>query len=107
MGDYEPPQVNVFENVPREARTPDLEVNSLTLQPTELWKHVLMYSLNDGAVAVKQLFTMTTTPSKPNHDTVSERLRRWTRNPLGSARRGGIPSLSFIVLLAHHHSRSH
>ena len=28
-------------------------------------------------------------PSK--HDTVSERLRRWTRNPLGSARRGSNP----------------
>ena len=25
------------------------------------------------------------------HDTVSERLRRWTRNPLGSARRGSNP----------------
>ena len=25
------------------------------------------------------------------HDTVSERLRRWTRNPLGSARRGSHP----------------
>ena len=25
---------------------------------------------------------------KALHDTVSERLRRWTRNPLGSARRG-------------------
>ena len=27
----------------------------------------------------------------PPHDTVSERLRRWTRNPLGSARRGSNP----------------
>ena len=26
-----------------------------------------------------------------NNDTVSERLRRWTRNPLGSARRGSNP----------------
>ena len=26
-----------------------------------------------------------------SHDTVSERLRRWTRNPLGSARRGSNP----------------
>ena len=25
------------------------------------------------------------------HDTVSERLRRWTRHPLGSARRGSNP----------------
>ena len=25
------------------------------------------------------------------HDTASERLRRWTRNPLGSARRGSNP----------------
>ena len=28
---------------------------------------------------------------KALHDTVSERLRRWTRNPLGSARRGSNP----------------
>ena len=27
----------------------------------------------------------------PKHDSVSERLRRWTRNPLGSARRGSNP----------------
>ena len=26
-----------------------------------------------------------------DHDSVSERLRRWTRNPLGSARRGSNP----------------
>ena len=26
-----------------------------------------------------------------NQDSVSERLRRWTRNPLGSARRGSNP----------------
>jgi hypothetical protein len=30
-------------------------------------------------------------PSTLRHDTVSERLRRWTRNPLGSARRGSNP----------------
>ena len=29
-------------------------------------------------------------------DTVSERLRRWTRNPLGSARRGSNPSVSIF-----------
>ena len=37
------------------------------------------------------------------HDTVSERLRRWTRNPLGSARRGSNPlavELSHICNLA-------
>ena len=28
---------------------------------------------------------------RKKHDTVSERLRRWTRNPLGSARRGSNP----------------
>ena len=31
------------------------------------------------------------------HDTVSERLRRWTRNPLGSARRGSNP-LGVVVV---------
>ena len=31
------------------------------------------------------------------HDTVSERLRRWTRNPLGSARRGSNP-LGVVLL---------
>jgi hypothetical protein len=30
-------------------------------------------------------------PSHRRHDTVSERLRRWTRNPLGSARRSSNP----------------
>ena len=30
-------------------------------------------------------------PPPSTHDTVSERLRRWTRNPLGSARRGSNP----------------
>ena len=34
------------------------------------------------------------------HDTVSERLRRWTRNPLGSARRGSNP---LGVVLSHRH----
>ena len=29
--------------------------------------------------------------ARHRHDTVSERLRRWTRNPLGSARRGSNP----------------
>ena len=33
-----------------------------------------------------------------SHDTVSERLRRWTRNPLGSARRGSNP-LGVVLLL--------
>ena len=32
------------------------------------------------------------------HDTVSERLRRWTRNPLGSARRGSNPLGVAIVI---------
>ena len=32
-----------------------------------------------------------------SHDTVSERLRRWTRNPLGSARRGSNPlAVAFV-----------
>ena len=30
-------------------------------------------------------------PKASAHDSVSERLRRWTRNPLGSARRGSNP----------------
>ena len=33
------------------------------------------------------------------HDTVSERLRRWTRNPLGSARRGSNPLGVVLVVL--------
>ena len=38
------------------------------------------------------------------HDTVSERLRRWTRNPLGSARRGSNP-LGVVCNLCAHLSR--
>jgi hypothetical protein len=35
-----------------------------------------------------------------SHDTVSERLRRWTRNPLGSARRGSNPiGVAFCLVL--------
>ena len=35
--------------------------------------------------------------ARPRHDTVSERLRRWTRNPLGSARRGSNPlAVAFV-----------
>ena len=33
----------------------------------------------------------------PASDSVSERLRRWTRNPLGSARRGSNP----LAVVAH------
>ena len=39
-----------------------------------------------------------------DHDSVSERLRRWTRNPLGSARRGSNPlavALAMHVILQH------
>ena len=37
------------------------------------------------------------------HDTVSERLRRWTRNPLGSARRGSNPlGVAYRTLQAVH-----
>ena len=39
--------------------------------------------------------------SIPNHDNVSEWLRRWTRNPLGSAREGSNP---FVVALLHDHA---
>ena len=37
-----------------------------------------------------------------DHDSVSERLRRWTRNPLGSARRGSNPLA--VVLRSNHHA---
>merc|ERR1712218_97603 len=43
-----------------------------TLRNTSLWQDVV------------SVFTF-------NQDSVSERLRRWTRNPLGSARRGSNP----------------
>ena len=33
------------------------------------------------------------------HDTASERLRRWTQNPLGSARRGSNP-LGVVCILS-------
>ena len=35
------------------------------------------------------------------HDSVSERLRRWTRNPLGSARRGSNPLAVDYQLVRH------
>ena len=35
--------------------------------------------------------SLTSDPLHPAHDSVSERPRRWTRNPLGSARRGSNP----------------
>ena len=35
-----------------------------------------------------------------SHDTMSERLRRWTRNPLGSARKGSNPlGVAFCLAL--------
>ena len=37
--------------------------------------------------------------SDPSHDTVSERLRRWTQNPMGSARRGSNPLGVVLPLL--------
>ena len=40
------------------------------------------------------------------HDTVSERLRRWTRNPLGSARRGSNP-LGVVCDSRHMHTNRH
>ena len=48
-------------------------------------------------------------------DTVSERLRRWTRNPLGSARRGSNPlgvahlckGAHWSTICHHHHMHTH
>ena len=54
------------------------------------WSGMTMCPSPIGTVDV--LLCLCTQPTPKMHkDTVSERLRRWTRNPLGSARRGSNP----------------
>ena len=45
----------------------------------------------NGVIADTAVLTLSLAFPTLNTDTVSERLRRWTRNPLGSARRGSNP----------------
>ena len=53
----------------------------------------------NGVIADTAVLTLSLAFPTLNTDTVSERLRRWTRNPLGSARRGSNPL--GVVLLPH------
>jgi hypothetical protein len=57
------------------------------------WKSILnaRASFVSWALACTKLHTCTEHGLRKFYDTVSERLRRWTRNPLGSARRGSNP----------------
>lgn len=47
--------------------------------------------MNQGPADLQSAALTTELYTRQQQDTVSERLRRWTRNPLGSARRGSNP----------------
>ena len=64
---------------------------------------VLLFSVLGSGVDDMCRGTLTRDRSK-SHDTVSEWLRRWTRNPLGSAREGSNPFGVVFVLCQRRHA---
>ena len=73
--------------LPTELRRPDTSANRLKDSFQNVWFLANLRFAGTSDVVSLQ-------------DTVSERLRRWTRNPLGSARRGSNP-LGVAFLLVH------
>ena len=74
-----------------ERQTEDLEV------PSSILGHGIFSQLQMKVhrILIEELMKgIATMPSACLHDNVSEWLRRWTRNPLGSAREGSNP---FVV----------
>ena len=61
---------------------------------------VQLTSDSSGATTEVTVLVQSTAPqsSSSQYDSVSEWLRRWTRNPLGSARAGSNPAAVAIVL---------
>ena len=63
-----------------------------------LFAELAVFLALDGLV-LRDPLTYICSVNENAHDSVSERLRRWTRNPLGSARRGSNPLA--VVLRSH------
>ena len=92
LGSLAPRACRAGGHAPRRGRTGDLQVVRLLPQPSDHGCTSALFKQSPLARAPR-------CPSKKvssfflrlYHDSVSERFRRWTRNPLGSARRGSNP----------------
>ena len=79
-------------------RWPRVGANDAAATDTHAHTHTHMHGQPLGFTAAVQ--TTILVRNWERHDTVSERLRRWTRNPLGSARRGSNPlAVVFVSIL--------